>query len=195
MENETVVNEELTTPVSEDVKTNTGTEAIEGTFEPEAGGKTDPNLLLKSLREEREKRRDLEERLEQLENLQTSTSSEEDDLSEVKSLKKELSEIKQDLHKKDLFISYPILKEKWEEFEEFRTNDDNKGMNMRTAAKAYLVENGLLEPTRKGLEKPTGGTRQPLQTGMTAEDVDNLRKNNFEKYRELLKKGQIKIQP
>jgi hypothetical protein len=86
-----------------------------------------------------------------------------------------------------------VLKDKWEELEELRSQSENKGMNLRTAAKAFLVENGLLEAPRKGLEKTTGGPRVPVSSGMTAEDVRILRETNFKKYQEMLEKGQIKI--
>ena len=164
-----------------------------------AGSKTDQTLLLKSLKEEREKRQLLEEELTRLKD--SSALSEEVFSDEGKVLEKkisalgsELSELRQESAKKDVLIAHPELKEKWEEFEEFRSQSDNKGMNLRTAAKAYLVENGLLEPVRKGLEKPTGGPRVPMTSGMTAEDVKTLRETNFKKYQEMLLKGQIKIE-
>ena len=193
MEETTVVNtQEPTTPVvSEDVNTQ-----VEETPTP-AGGKTDPNLLLKSLKEEREKRRLLEE---QIATLQTNTQSDTEDVfsDEGKALKKRIDALESALAdnrtenaKKDLQMSNPVFKEKWEEFEEFRSNPENKGMNLRTAAKAYLIENGLLETPRKGLEKPTGGTRTPTPTGMTSEDKLNLMKNNFREYQKLLMQGKI----
>ena len=91
-------------------------------------------------------------------------------------------------------VANPILKEKWDEFEEFRSDPDNKGMNLRTAAKAFLVENGLIDAPRKGLEKSTGGTKVIPSSGMTAQEAENLMKNDFKKYQELIKKGQLKIQ-
>ena len=122
----------------------------------------------------------------------TETPSElgDDELGKVKS---ELSEIKGKLNKSEVISSYPILKESWDEFEEFRSSDENKGMNMRTAAKAFLTEKGLLEPIRKGLEKPTGGPRVPISSGMSVEEVKHLRENDFKKYQVMLLKGQIKI--
>ena len=107
--------------------------------------------------------------------------------------KSEFDEVKQKLNKAEVVESHPQLKELWPDFETFRADPENKGMNMKTAAKAFLVEKGILEPQRKGLEKPTGGPRAPIQTGMTSEDVKNLRETNFKKYEEMLKKGQIKF--
>lgn len=184
--------------VSADVNAQSATETTEEvSVSSQAGDKTDPNLLLKSLKEEREKRRLLEEEVESLKSSTLSEGEYSDEgkalRGELKTLKSELSEVKSEVAKKDLFIAHPILKDQWGEFEEFRSNPDNKGMNLKTAAKAYLVENGLLEVPRKGLEKPTGGPRTPLISGMIAEDVDTLMKTNYKKYYELLKKGQIKI--
>lgn len=160
------------------------------------GSKTDPALLLKSLQEERIKRQELEN---ELEILKTPVSS--DVFSdEGKVLQKHIEEqeekiksILQENAKKDVIIANPILKEKWGEFEAFHNDPENKGMNLRTAAKAFLLENGLLEPTRKGLEKTTGGPRIPVAQGMSAEDIRILRETNFKKYQEMLEKGQLKF--
>ena len=172
-------------------------EVVTPTVQP--GDKTDPNLLLKSLQEEREKRRKVEE---ELETVKSSIPSDLEIYSdegkalkgELSAVKSELSEVKSELAKKDLLLSQPILKDKWEEFETFRSDPENKGMNLRTAAKAFLTEKGLLDVSRKGLEKTTGGPRVPTISGMNVDDVANLRKNNYKKYQELLKKGQIKIE-
>ncbi len=167
---------------------------------PQAGSKTDPNLLLKSLQEERNKRKVLEE---ELETLKSSNLSDEEVVSDegkilgdkIKNLEASLNEIRTDSAKKDVLIAHPILKEKWDEFEEFRSDPENKGMNLRTAAKAYLVENGLIDVPRKGLERPTGGSKVPPASGtMTAQEAENLMKNDFKKYQDLIRKGQLKIQ-
>jgi len=201
MENEnTVVNQEPVTeaPVSEDVKTQEPevetTEEV--TPKVQAGDKTDPNLLLKSLQDEREKRRLLEEELEQL---KSSALSEDEVFSdEGKALKKQITtltekinSIEEEKNLQMVYAQYPVLKEKSEEFNTFRA--DYPRTKLDNVAKLYLAENGLLEPTRKGLEKTTGGTRIPPTSGMTAEDVKTLRETNFKKYQEMLSKGLIKI--
>lgn len=112
---------------------------------------------------------------------------------ELESFKTELGELKQENTKKDVMIAHPELKEKWSDFEEFRLLPDNKGMNMRTAAKAFLIEKDMVEPKRVGLEKQTGGPRTPAPIGMTQEQVKDLRENNFEKYRQMVKDDQIKL--
>ena len=119
--------------------------------------------------------------------------SEVEDDGEVDTLKKDLSEVKVKLAKSEVIDKYPQLKETWDKFEEFQQESDNKGMPLNTAAKAFLTENDLLVKPRKGLEKVTGGDKTPKPTGMTVEEVTKLRTTDFKKYRDMLKKGQIKI--
>src|SRR3990167_1286136 len=169
------------------------------------GSKTEPTELLKSLQEEREKRRLAEEKAklveEELNTIKSSVPSESEAWSDegkvleskIRSLTSELSEVKGELTKKDILIANPMLKDMWEEFETFRDDSENKGMNMRTAAKAFLTEKGLLEPKRQGLEKPTGGPKQTPSYGtMTADEAKDLREKNPRKYREMIVKDQIK---
>lgn len=167
----------------------------EPTVEP--GDKTPPHLLLKSLKEEREERRKLEERIALLE-----TSNSPDVFSdEGQALQKQIREqdskidaLLTDNAKKDTLIAHPEMKDLWGELETFREDPENKGMNLRTAVKAFLIEKGLFEPQRKGLERTTGGPRTPPPSqDMTAEEVGHLRKTNFKKYSEMLEKGQIKV--
>ena len=193
MDNTTVVNSEPTTPSGEP----NAPEDAGGEPQPQAGDKTPSHLLLKSLQEERQKVKELEETINQLKSSPTSEDvfSDEGKVldSKIKTLENELSTLRTESSRKDVLITYPVLKDKWSEFEEFRNNPENKGMNMRTAAKSFLVENGFFEPTRQGLEKPTGGAGTPSPTSMTADDVKTLRETNWRKYQELVKSGQIKI--
>ena len=112
---------------------------------------------------------------------------------QLDSVKSEMGELKQENAKKDVMIAHPELKDKWSEFEEFRSQEDNKGMNMRTAAKAFLIEKDMVEPKRVGLEKQTGGPRTPAPIGMTQEQIAELRNTNYKKYKELLMNDQIKM--
>lgn len=112
---------------------------------------------------------------------------------QIAGLKTQMSEISGELAKKDIVISHPVLKDKWEEFEIFRTDPENSGMNLKTAAKSFLVENGLLDIPRKGLEKPTGGARIPVSSKMSSEEVKTLRETNFKKYTEMLEKGMLEV--
>ena len=108
-------------------------------------------------------------------------------------LSSKFDDLQSQLAKERLMSSNPIIREKWAEFEEFRASSENKGMNLNTAVKAFLVENGLLEPTRKGLEKTTGGPKTLGTSKMSAEDVKSLRETNFKQYTDMLRKGQIQI--
>ena len=218
MENkDTVVNQEPLTeaPISEDVKTQEPEVKPTEEVKPkaQAGDKTDPNLLLKSLQGEREKRRLLEEKLEtlqgerekrrlleeELETLKSSALSEDEVFSdEGKALKKQITaltekinSIEEDKNLQAVYSQYPVLREKSEDFDTFRA--EYPRTKLGNVAKLYLAENGLLEPTRKGLEKTTGGPRIPMTSGMTADDVKKLRETNFKKYQDMLSKGLIKI--
>ncbi len=207
MEQNNVVNPDLTNQsASEGEKTQPNANAGEGAGAPEAGTKTESALLLKSLQEEREKRRAQDEKMalleEELSTLKSSHLTDAEAFSDegkaleakINSLRDEIVSLKNDSAERELKASNPIFKEKWQEFEEFRQLSENKGMNLRTAAKAFLVENGLLEPTRKGLERTTGGKGTPSASGMTMEEIKHLRETNFRKYQEMVKKGQIIFQ-
>ncbi len=162
----------------------------------QAGDKTDPNLLLESLKKEREKRRLLEE---ELQTLKSSTSSEDIFSDEGKALKNQISTLEarvalaeEEKNLEKLYSQFPVLRDKAEEFNTFRQAEHPRA-KMESVAKLFLVENGLLDAPRKGLEKPTGGQRTPSTSGMTADDVKTLRQTNFKKYQEMIMKGQIKI--
>lgn len=191
-----VVKEPVTPAQASDA---TVTPASEDAGQPiQDGSKTDPNLLLKSLQQERDKVRQLEE---QISTLTSSTLSEDQQSdegkalqAEIKSLRSEITEVKQNSLKSELQSSNPVFKEKWTEFETFRADPENKGMNLKTAAKAFLIENGLLEPPRKGLEKTTGGTRQPLSTNPTVDDIKHLRETNPREWKRLAISGALKME-
>lgn len=93
----------------------------------------------------------------------------------------------------DIIEAYPVLKDVWTDFDSFRQSDANKGMSPMVAAKAFLIEKGLLEPSRAGLEMPTGGSRVPTSPGMSSDDIKKLRETDYKKYRDMVKKGLIKI--
>ena len=161
------------------------------------GSKTDSELLLKSLQEEREKRRILEQKLKEKE-LESSALSEDDYSDEGRLLKKEISTLSQEVKSlkeesefERLVAQYPVLKEKVKEFKVFQA--DYPRNKMENVVKLFLSENGLIESPRRGLEKPTGGDRTPPLMGITSEEVKTLRETNYRKYEDMLMKGQIKI--
>lgn len=162
------------------------------------GEKTDSALLLKSLQEEREKRRQAEADLEaeRIRNSQPQGQvvSDEGKLLDTKisALEAELRASRQDREMASVTNKFPAIGDKREEFEQFIA--DNPGMRLETAAKAFLVENDLLEPTqsRKGLESGGGGGRAPVTTGMTPEEIDSLRVNNYNEYARRIRAGTLK---
>lgn len=138
-----------------------------------------------------ERAKKAENRVKELETLEIPLSEELDD-PKYNQLQEEISSMKRKLEEKDVFDTYPKLKELKEEFTNYLEDSENRGMPIKVAAKAFLAEKGLLESKRIGLEKPTGG-RQPAKVGLSVEDIERIRKNDHKKYRELIKKGQIKI--
>ena len=136
-----------------------------------------------------------EQELELLTNQSTPTEafSDEGKLLEKKitELSSTITELKQNSAKEEVLRVNPILKDKWTEFETFRQDPENKGMNLKTAAKAFLTETGLLEVRRQGLEQNTGGDRTPMKTGMSPEEAEELRVKNFRLYQEKLQRGEI----
>jgi len=133
--------------------------------------------------------RELKERLELIESTPTVISDDVD----YGTLQREIAEIKGKLAKTEVIEKYPVLKDSWKDLESFRETEENKGMNLNTAAKAFLIEKGLLDQPRKGLEKQTGGDRVPVSSGMSSDDAKKLRETNYKKYVEMIKKGQIKV--
>ncbi len=116
------------------------------------------------------------------------------DADRLKTLEGDLREMKAKDARREVNEKYPQLKDVKDEFESFLNDPENKGMRLETAAKAFLTEKGLLEGTpRRGLERHTGGDRQPVPQGMSVADAENLRKTDYKKYRELIKNGQLKV--
>jgi hypothetical protein len=200
-EKEIVVNEELTNP---DAPKAEPAKAVPEEIAPSApGSKTDSELLLKSLQEERDKRKNSEEKIknleEELDNLKSSILPDTDVYSEegkalqakISSVEAKLVSMEEERNLERIFSIYPILKENADDFNEYRKAEYPK-TKIESVAKIYLAEKGLLETDqRKGLEKTTGGTRGPAPVGMTIEDVENLRKTNYKKYKQLLMEGKL----
>ena len=186
-------------PVSEEP---VAVEPAQVTSEVKPGDKTEPNLLLKSLQEERELRRvEQEKRLELEAQLLALQSVPDPDVysDEGKALQQEISTLKGQVQAiteekvlGELIAKHPAIKDKLSEFNEFRK--DYPSDKLASAAKLFLAENDLLEvPVRKGLEKSSGGGRTAPQQGMTEAEVKTLRETNFRKYSSLVKSGAIKV--
>ncbi len=134
--------------------------------------------------------------------IQTPTPSEEQDMSdEGKALKGDISKISQELKeikrkedRRDAEAEFPVLKDKRSEFDEFLEDEENKKLSVKKAAQVFLALNNLLTPEppeRKGLEKPAGAGQTPPVPGYTDEQLEDLRKNNYRKYTELIRTGKI----
>jgi len=198
-----VVKEELTTPTPSEGKTPDEIAKEEAIKQAQAGDKTPPNELLSKLQVEREKRRVAEDRIALLEKdneaLKSPTLPDESDFSDegkifkqdIDDVKSKVSKIEEDAEKEKVFATYPDLKDKKAEFDEYCL--ENKGMALMTAGKAFLTENNMLPAPRQGLEKTTGGDHIPPAQGMTAQEVKDLRENDYKKYVKLLSEDKIKI--
>lgn len=90
-----------------------------------------------------------------------------------------------------LHSKYPAIKDKQEEFDEFRS--EYPGMDLDKVAKVFLVDKGLMEtqPKRLGLETPTGGNKNAPKQGMSMEDVQRLRTTQPKMYQKMLREGVI----
>lgn len=192
---EPIVNEDpvIEDPITEEVVTPEVTPV-----EPKAGEKTDSALLLQSLQKEREKRKTLEAELQALKTQsETEVFSDEGKVldSKISQLQAEIQAGKEEKLMSGVQSTYPVLKDKSEEFEQFRA--DNPGMRIETAAKAFLIENDLLDTPkpRKGLESASGGGRVPVQEAgtLSAEEADELRVSNYREYAKRLRNGTLKI--
>lgn len=91
---------------------------------------------------------------------------------------------------------YPQLAESEEEFKK-EAYKHPKSISLDVIAKSYLFDKKVPEttetPARPGLESPTGGPKTPLSTGMTLEDITRLRKEEPQKYSDMVRKGLIKV--
>ncbi len=167
------------------------------------GAKTDPALLLTELHKERDMRRDIQKELAQaqaeLATLKDIPQAPEVFSEEGQSLKAEIQRLEKvvatgqrDAELVKLQSKFTALKDKEVEFNDFLSDPENAGMKLETAAKAFLAENNLV-PVRKGLERESAGGRVPVKQGLTAEEVDDMRNNNYSEYRKRLKAGTLTI--
>lgn len=187
---------------SEEEAEETAEETSEETLTPEQIAELKKTAEVSSqnferLKKEEQKRKELEAKIEKLEaKLDDSGDySEDDDVLKDKlaELNAKLLSIEEKSQWDSVTGSYPVLKDKKDDFDEFR--QEYPGIPLDKAAKLYVMEKGLYEtPTkRKGLEKAGGGTRNVPSGKMSTEDVARLRKNNYKEYVKLLKAGKIQV--
>lgn len=186
-----VIQESSPVVPTEDIKLPEAVEVVTA----EKGTKTPDNNLFAALQEERRLRKEAELRAKELETAPSEEIySDEGKVlrKEILTLKSQLDSIAEERELEGVKSQYPALRDKSSEFDEFRKEYPRHKLD--NVAKIFLAENGLLAevPTRKGLEKTVAGPKTPTPTGMTSEDVANLRKNNYPKYVELLRTGQLK---
>jgi len=163
------------------------------------GSKTPEANLYAALEEERKLRKEAEQKARELETKvtvepETEIFSDEGKVLQNKlgQLEAELSRLQEERDLERLTNTYPALKDKSAEFENYRK--DYPRHKLDNVAKLFLSENDLLQdsPVRKGLEKPVAGPKTPPSSGMTTEDVANLRKTNYNKYMELITSGKLR---
>ena len=163
---------------------------------PVPGSKTPESNLLAALHEERRKNKELEDKLT---NLNTTTPAEEVYSDEGKVLLDRIAALEardkareEQVELERILNQFPLLKEKADEFKAYRESEHPRA-KLESVAKLFLADNGLLEPARKGLEKPTGGQRSPGEPQMTHDEVKHLRETNYKSYVDKVRKGLIKV--
>ena len=205
METPNVVKDPLTQGQASEAPTQVVTPKEEVVAPAQPGSKTEPTELLKSLQEEREKRRLAEEDAklakEELNKINSSIPSEDAWSDEgklivekyVKPLENTITSLREEIDLKNIQATYPMLKELSTDFDEFRKEYPRH--KLENVAKLFLTEKGLIGTQRVGLEKPTGGPKNQKTPGtMTTAEVKDLRENNYRKYVDMVKKGQLKIE-
>lgn len=190
-------------PVSEP-STDAGSEPVQTQPEPVVSEAPQPQkpprgyVPYQALEEERRLRKEAEEKLE---NIAPEPSEEEEYSDEGKALRGQIKSLNEKLRvierkdaRREVEAEFPVLKDKKEDFEEFLQDEENSKLSIRKAAQVFLAEKGLLHPEppeRVVLEKPTGGGVTPPEHSYTKEEIEDLRKNNWRKYEQLLRAGKI----
>ena len=160
------------------------------------GSKTPESNLLAALHEERRLRKELEDKLLQAE---TSILPDTDDVysDEGKVLKTEISQLRDVVTRLEdekqverTIAQFPALKDFTGEFDSFRKEYPRH--KLENVAKLFLTEKGIIGETRIGLEKQTGGSKEPQKSGYTNDEIADLRKNNFKKYQQMLSEGKLR---
>jgi hypothetical protein len=122
------------------------------------GTKTPEANLYAALEEERRKRKELEEKLQATSEPQVSEAfSDEGKLLEkqIHSMKSEIEAFKNERALSELQSQYPQLRDLSAEFNAFKA--EFPASRTESVAKLFLMEKGLLDTPRKGLERQTSG--------------------------------------
>lgn len=163
------------------------------------GSKTPEPNLLAALHEERAARKELEDRLKRLETPAPEPVVEDVFSDEGKTLKThieklngELSSLKDKMELENIVSQHPELKEHSEEFNTYRAG--YPGVSLEKAAKLFLHDKGLIGTERKGLERPSGGSKAPSPSGFDESDVKRMREENPRRYLKMVTEGKLKAE-
>lgn len=195
------VNKDVKLEVHDEVKPEGKTEVKEPEkrevakeIEQPKGSKTPESNLYAALEEERRARKELERKLKEIS--EPKVQDDEVFSDEGKALKRNIGELEAEIRTlkeskelEVLYQTYPELKSA-PDFDEFRS--DYSGITLDKVARLYLSEKGLLggQPERKGLEKPSGGSKTP-PASITQDDLKRLRENEPRRYIKLIREGKI----
>ena len=162
---------------------------------PAPGSATPPENLLSALQEERRLRKEAEDKLANITStppvLETYTDEGKMLEGQINSLKGTIETLMEDKILDALYVQHPVLKDLSEEFRAYKAGFPQA--KIEQVAKLFLSEKGMLEPIRKGLERPAGGGTPIVSDKLTTEEVSDLRKNNHRKYLEYLMSGKIRL--
>lgn len=92
--------------------------------------------------------------------------------------------------------TFPALAGKEAEFKDYCYKFP-KSVDVEVLSKSFLFDNKppVVEPvmveTKKGLERPTGGSRQAPAPGLTLEEISRLRENQPRVYEKMLREGKL----
>lgn len=113
--------------------------------------------------------------------------------SEISVLRETVSKFEKEKEEQAIYSQFPELKDKQDEFIEFSNDPDNIGIKKEKLAKLFMLEKGLLDskPQRKGLEKPTGGSKANHKSGITQDEIKRLRENQPRRYQQMIQNGKI----
>jgi len=161
------------------------------------GSKTPETNLLAALHEERRRNKELEDKLLQAETSILPDTDDEVYSDEGKVLKNEISQLRETVTRLEdekqlerTIAQFPALKDFSGEFDTFRKEYPRH--KLENVAKLFLTEKGIIGETRIGLEKTTGGSKEPQKSGFTNDEVADLRKNNYKKYQQMLIEGKLR---
>jgi len=192
--------EDSSTPVREDVKPQESKAKEQEAPKPEAsapGTKTPESNLLAALHEERMEKKALAERIKQLEASNVSASVADEVFSDegkllhqsISTLENRVKELTEEREMEQLYRKHPELADVAEDFKSFRLS--YPGVSLDKVANLFLVEKGLKNVERKGLESSSGGAKLPPPTAMSEDDMKRLREDNPRKWQQLVMDGKI----